>query len=245
MGDQVVSRAERRVANGGVLVLLRHGESEWNRERRFTGWTDVDLSPSGEAEAARAGARLLHDGFTFDRCFTSVLCRATRTAQIVLGVLGLEQIPVEQSWRLNERHYGALQGLATWPAMRRHGVRTVLGVRYRFAARPPALAAGDPRSPGRDPRYADVPPDDLPRGESHADTLARLTPYWNERIAPEIARGGRILVVSHKNTLRALAMLLERRAVPEMRKIRVPTGVPLVFVLDPGVDGRWQQVGAG
>ena len=129
--------------------------------------------------------------------------------------------------------------------MRRHGVGMVLGVRYRFAARPPALAAGDPRSPADDPRYADVAPDDLPRGESHADTLARLTPYWNERIAPEIARGGRILIVSHKNTLRALAMLLERRGVPEMRKIRVPTGVPLVFVLGPGVDGRWQRVRAG
>ena len=232
--DQVASRG----ASGGVLVLLRHGESEWNREKRFTGWTDVDLSPAGEAEAARAGTRLLRGGFTFDRCFTSVLCRATRTAEIVLHVLGLDQIPVERSWRLNERHYGALQGLATWPAMRRHGVRTVLGVRYRFAARPPVLAPGDPR-------YADVPPDELPRGESHADTLARLTPYWHERIAPEIARGGRILIVSHKNTLRALAMMLERRGVQEMRKIRVPTGVPLVFVLGPGVDGRWQRVGAG
>jgi 2,3-bisphosphoglycerate-dependent phosphoglycerate mutase len=241
VGDQVASRT----ANEGVLVLLRHGESEWNRERRFTGWTDVDLSPAGEGEAARAGARLLRGGFTFDRCFTSVLCRATRTAEIVLRVLGLEQIPVERSWRLNERHYGALQGLSTWPAMRRHGVRMVLGVRYRFAARPPALAAGDPRSPGDDPRYADVPLDDLPRGESHADTLARLMPYWNERIAPEIARGGKVLIVSHKNTLRALAMLLERRDVAEMRKIRVPTGVPLVFVPGPGVDGRWRRVGAG
>jgi 2,3-bisphosphoglycerate-dependent phosphoglycerate mutase len=241
VGDQVASRT----ANAGVLVLLRHGESEWNRERRFTGWTDVALSPAGEAEAARAGTRLLRGGFTFDRCFTSVLCRATRTAEIVLRVLGLEQIPVERSWRLNERHYGALQGLSTWPAMRRHGVRMVLGVRYRFAARPPALAAGDPRSPGDDPRYADVPLNDLPRGESHADTLARLLPYWNERIAPEIARGGKVLVVSHKNTLRALAMLLERRDVAEMRKIRVPTGVPLVFVPGPGVDGRWRRVGAG
>jgi 2,3-bisphosphoglycerate-dependent phosphoglycerate mutase len=232
-------------AAGGVLVLLRHGESEWNRDKRFTGWADVDLSPAGEAEAARAGARLLRNGFTFDRCFTSVLRRATRTAEIVLRVLGLEHIPVEESWRLNERHYGALQGLATWPAMRRHGVRAVLRVRYRFAARPPALDSGDPRSPGRDPRYAGVSPEDLPRAESHADTLARLTPYWNQRIAPEVARGGRVLIVSHKNTLRALAMLLERRAVPELRKIRVPTGVPLVFVLVPGVDGRWRQLDAG
>jgi 2,3-bisphosphoglycerate-dependent phosphoglycerate mutase len=244
VGDRAATQTDDRLVSRGVLVLLRHGESEWNRDKRFTGWTDVDLSPAGEAEAARAGERLLQQGLTFDRCFTSVLRRATRTAEIVLRVLGLEHIPVEQSWRLNERHYGALQGLGTWPAMRRYGVRAVLGVRNRFAARPPALDPGDPRFPGCDPRYAGLSPEDLPRGESHADTLARLTPYWNERIAPEVARGHRVLIVSHKNTLRALAMLLEQRGAAGVRKLRVRTGEPLVFVLDPGADGRWQQVGA-
>lgn len=231
-----------RAAGGGVLVLLRHGESEWNRDGRFTGWADVDLSAAGEAEAARAAQQLRAQGYAFDRCFTSVLTRATRTAAIVLHGLGLEDIPVERSWRLNERHYGALQGLGTWPAMRQHGLRAVLRCRYRFAGRPPALDPDDPRCPGRDPRYAEVPADELPRAESYADTLARLTPYWLERIAPEVARGRRVLVVSHKNTLRALAMLLAPRRARDLPKLRVPTGVPLVFVFDARAGPAWRQV---
>ncbi len=229
---------------GGVLVLLRHGESEWNRDGRFTGWADVDLSAAGEAEAARAAQHLRAQGYAFDRCFTSVLTRATRTAAIVLHGLGLDDIPVERSWRLNERHYGALQGLSTWPALRQHGLRAVLRCRYRFAGRPPALDPSDPRFPGRDPRYAEVPADELPRAESYADTLARLTPYWTERISPEVARGGRILVVSHKNTLRALATLLAPRRERDMYKLRVHTGVPLVFVFDPHAAPAWRRVDA-
>jgi 2,3-bisphosphoglycerate-dependent phosphoglycerate mutase len=230
--------------DAGQLVLLRHGESEWNRDRRFTGWADVDLSAAGVGEAARAGERLRREGLAFDFCFTSVLRRAAHTAEIVLQAMQLEHIPVEQTWRLNERHYGALQGMGQWRAIFRYGPLAVLRCQYRFAARPPALAPGDPRLPGCDPRYAAVRADELPRAESHADTLARLRPYWMDRIAPELARGRRILVVSHKNTLRALAKLIEGRADAELRGIRVPTGVPLVFVPDQVTPERWCRVRA-
>lgn len=229
-------------AAAGLLVLLRHGESEWNRTGRFTGWADVGLSAAGEREAVRAGERLRRAGFTFDRCFTSVLQRATRTAEIVLRELALVDVPVERSWRLNERHYGALEGLGRWPALRRHGLRAVLRCRYGFAGRPPALAPGDPRWPGSDPRYADLAADELPRGESHADTLARVAPYWSEHIAPEVARGGRVLVVSHKNTLRAVARLLAPPAARDLHRLRVRTGMPLVFRFDPQAAHAWQQV---
>ncbi len=154
----------------------------------------------------------------------------------------LEHIPVEQTWRLNERHYGALQGMRPWRAMCRYGPLPVLRCKYQFAARPPALGLGDPRFPGHDPRYAAVRADELPRAESHADTLARLRPYWEERIAPELARGRCILVVSHKNTLRALATLVECRADAEVRRIRVPTGVPLVFAPDQATPDRWTKL---
>ncbi len=226
---------------GARLVLLRHGESEWNRDRRFTGWTDVDLSTVGVREATRAGTYLREAGVEFDCCFTSVLRRATNTAEIVLESMQLSHIPVEQSWRLNERHYGALQGMGQLRAMYRYGPLSVLRCQYHFTARPPALALGDPRFPGNDPRYAATPADELPRAESHADTLARLRPYWTERILPELARGGRILVVSHKNTLRALVRLIERRPDTETRALHVPTGVPLVFVPDPLSPERWRR----
>lgn len=241
-GTQALAQTRHPAGVAGQLVLLRHGESEWNRDRRFTGWTDVDLSAAGMAEAARAGERLRREGLAFDCCFTSVLRRAAHTAEIVLQTMQLEHISVEQTWRLNERHYGALQGMGPWRAMYRYGPLSVLRCQYQFAARPPALAPGDPRFPGCDPRYAAVRADDLPRAESHADTLARLRPYWVERIAPELARGRRILVVSHKNTLRALARLIECRTDTEMRSIRVPTGVPLVFVPDQVTPERWYRV---
>jgi len=225
----------------GRLVLLRHGESEWNRDKRFTGWTDVGLSAAGRAQATCAGVHLRRDGFTFDLCFTSVLRRAMDTAEIVLQSMQLEHIRVEQTWRLNERHYGALQGMGAWRAMFRYGPLPVLRCKYQFAARPPALALDDPRLPGGDPRYAGVPADELPRAESYADTLARLRPYWEERIAPELTRGCCVLVVSHKNTLRALATLVERRSGDDVGKIRVPTGVPLVFAPDEAAPDRWYQ----
>jgi 2,3-bisphosphoglycerate-dependent phosphoglycerate mutase len=237
-----VAPAFRPTAGAGRLVLLRHGQSEWNRDRRFTGWTDVDLSAEGMAEAARAGERLRREGLAFDRCFTSVLRRATHTTEIVLQTMQLDHLPVEQTWRLNERHYGALQGMGSLRAICRYGPLSVLRCQYQFAARPPALAPDDPRFPGRDPRYAGVDADELPRAESHADTLARLRPYWTERIVPALARGRCILVVSHKNTLRALATLIEGRPEAEVWNMRVPTGVPLLFEPNAATPERWQRV---
>lgn len=230
------------VAEGARLVLLRHGESDWNRDKRFTGWTDIGLSSAGAAEAKRAGERLRSSGYHFDVCFTSVLQRATQTSEIVLETMGLAQVPIERSWRLNERHYGALQGLDLWHAVRDHGLLPVLRCQYRFASRPPALAPADARFPGHDPRYESLRADELPRGESHADTLARVMPYWRERIAPEIARGCRVLIVSHKNTLRALVKVIEQRADAEMRRVRIPTGRPIVFTSDRRTPSDWRRV---
>jgi len=215
-----------------VLALLRHGQSEFNRQGRFTGWSDVDLTAAGAAEAERAGRLLQQADYRFDRCCTSVLRRATRTAAIVLRTMGLEHIPVEQSWRLNERHCGALEGMGPLRAVLRFGLLPVLRCRRQFAVRPPALTADDGRFPGRDPRYADLRPDELPRAESFADTLARLRPYWEQHVAPELRRGCNVLVVSHKNTLRLLMALVEGRAATDRRGPAVRTGVPLVFELD-------------
>ena len=217
-----------------MLTLLRHGESEWNRTTRFTGWADVDLSAAGEVEAARAGRILRRHGFDFDCCFTSVLRRAVRSSEIVLRTMGLEHIPVERSWRLNERHYGGLQGLGFCRAVGRYGLLPVLRVRRQSTYRPPALDPDDARFPGRDPRYARLSPDDLPRAESLDDTQARLLPFWHGHIAPELARGRRVLVVSHKNTLRALLTVLGSRDGARSR-IRIPTGVPIVLALDAGL----------
>jgi len=215
-----------------MLVLLRHGESEWNRAGRFTGWTDVDLSAAGASEAARAARRLLADGTTFDCCFTSVLRRATSTAEIVLQTMGLGHVHIEQSWRLNERHYGALQGLGFWGAVRRYGLRPLLRCQREFDYSPPALDPNDPRFPGHDPSYASLRPDELPRAESLRDTQARVLPYWRERIAPELARGRHVLIVSHKNVLRGLVKFLHRHDAANVKHIKVPTGIPLVFRLD-------------
>jgi 2,3-bisphosphoglycerate-dependent phosphoglycerate mutase len=226
----------------GVLVLLRHGESEWNRDRRFTGWTDIGLSTAGAAEASRAGERLRGAGYVFDRCFTSVLQRAVQTSRIVLQTMGLAHVPIVQSWRLNERHYGALQGLDLWRAVRHHGLLPVLRCQYQFRSRPPRLEPDDARYPGHDPRYDTLAADELPRGESHADTLARVLPYWREHIAPDVARGQRILVVSHKNTLRALVKMLEQRADTAVRRLRIPTGVPIVFAADAHTHGGWRRL---
>jgi 2,3-bisphosphoglycerate-dependent phosphoglycerate mutase len=224
------------------LVLLRHGQSEWNRDKRFTGWTDICLSPGGAAEAQRAGESLQRAGYAFDLCFTSVLQRATQTSEILLAAMGLSHVPIERSWRLNERHYGALQGLDLWRAVRRHGLLPVLRCQYQFASRPPVLAPADARFPGHDPRYQSLRADEIPCGESHADTLARLAPYWHDRIAPEIARGRRVLIVSHKNTLRALVKMIEQHSDAEMRRLRIPTGVPIVLTHDRDAAPGWRRL---
>jgi 2,3-bisphosphoglycerate-dependent phosphoglycerate mutase len=211
----------------GTLVLLRHGESEWNRAGRFTGWADVALTPAGEAEAAGAGRALQRDGYTFDCCFTSALQRAIRSSEIVLRTMGLGHVAVERSWRLNERHYGALQGLGPWSAVRRFGVLPVLHSRRRYDYRPPAadaarpLAACDATGPSAEVQ---------PLAESLADLRARLMPFWHERIAPELECGRSVLVVSHKHTLRALfALSTGHRGTTSLR---VPTGVAIVLALD-------------
>lgn len=226
---------------GATLTLLRHGQSEWNRDRRFAGWADIDLSEAGRAEAETAGRLLRSGGYTFDCCFTSVLRRATHTSQLVLHAMGLEGIRVQRTWRLNERHYGALQGLGLWPAVRRYGLLPVLRCRG-FRGRPPLLDIDDPRFPGRDPLYASLDSRELPRGESLADAQARVMPYWNEYIVPELERGHRVLVVSHKNTLRVLVKLLERRGDERMPRTRVLTGVPIVLSLDAALAIRDSRV---
>lgn len=214
-----------------TLTLLRHGQSEWNRIGRFQGWTDVGLSPAGEEEAARAGRLFRERGYRFDSCFTSVLRRSTDTTRIVLEVLSQERIPIEESWRLNERHYGALQGLGPISSVFRYGLQ-VLRCQRRFDARPPALRLDDPRFPGNDPRYAELPREEIPRSESLHDTYSRMLPFWEQSILPELERGARVLVVSHKNTLRGLLKHLEGRADADIRKIAVPTCSPIVFEFD-------------
>ena len=225
-----------------MLALLRHGQSEFNRRGRFTGWSDVDLTAAGVAEAERAGRLLLHAGYRFDRCCTSMLRRASCTAAIVLRTMGLEHVPVERSWRLNERHCGALEGVSPLRAVLRFGLLPVLRCRRQFTIRPPALTPADPRFPGRDPRYAGLRPDELPLAESLADTLARLRPYWEQHIAPDLRCGRSVLVVSHRNTLRLLTTLLEGGTATDRRGPGGRTGVPIVFELDATLAVRRRRV---
>jgi len=215
------------------LVLLRHGESDWNRENRFTGWTDVDLSETGLREAHEAGRLLREGGFDFDVAFTSVLRRAIRTLWISLDELDRMWIPVEHSWRLNERHYGALQGLNKAETAAQYGDEQVHLWRRSYDVRPPPLAADDEREPGRDPRYASLTPDELPRAESLKDTVARFLPAWHELIVPEIRAGRRVLIAAHGNSLRALVKYLDGISDDEIPGLNIPTGVPLVYELDP------------
>jgi 2,3-bisphosphoglycerate-dependent phosphoglycerate mutase len=215
------------------IVLLRHGQSVWNQDKRFTGWTDIDLSPKGVAEARAAAARMAAAGLSFDVCFSSVLRRARETARIVLESMRLE-IPLRASWRLNERHYGALQGLSFLGGLRRFGVFPVIRCQRQFAVAPPLLPAGDPRLPSRDPLYADADSAQLPAGESLRDTLARVLPYWEAEIAPEIRRHRRVLVVAHRNTMRSLIKHLEGVPDEAALRIKVPTAVPLIY--DLGAD---------
>jgi 2,3-bisphosphoglycerate-dependent phosphoglycerate mutase len=215
-----------------TLVLLRHGESTWNRENRFTGWTDVDLSHQGIEEAHRA-ARLLHDsGFSFDVTYTSVLRRAIRTLWIVLDDMDLMYLPVHHSWRLNERHYGALQGWDKRETTEKFGKEQVFEWRRGYSVRPPALAENDPRHPRFDPRYADLKKNELPATESLQDTLARVMPYWNEIIAPEIQDRKKVMIAAHGNSIRALVKYLDEVPDGEITGLNIPTGFPLVYELD-------------
>ncbi|HYC36841.1 MAG TPA: 2,3-diphosphoglycerate-dependent phosphoglycerate mutase [Usitatibacter sp.] len=217
------------------LVLLRHGESQWNKENRFTGWKDVDLTAQG-IEEARASGRLLRDeGFDFDRAFTSVLKRAIRTLNLALEEMDRVWLPVEKDWRLNERHYGALQGLNKAETAAKFGEEQVLVWRRSYDVPPPPLEPGDERDPSRDPRYRGVDPSAIPRTECLKDTVARVVPYWNERIAPRVSAGERVLVVAHGNSLRALMKYLEDLSDEAIVKENVPTAVPLVYELDEGL----------
>ncbi len=214
------------------LVLIRHGESVWNRDNRFTGWTDVDLSERGVAEAQKAGRLLTRHGFDFDLCFTSVLKRAIKTLHIALEEMDRLWLPTEKSWRLNERHYGALQGLNKAQTAERYGDEQVHIWRRSYATPPPALEPDDERHPRHDPRYRDLPPEDLPRTEALRDTVARVLPYWHEHMAPEIHKGTRVLVSAHGNSLRGLVKYLDDIPDDEIPKLEIPTGRPLVYELD-------------
>ncbi len=214
------------------LILLRHGESTWNKENRFTGWTDVDLSATGMEEARHAGRLLRESGFAFDVAYTSVLKRAIRTLWIVLDELDQMWIPVHLSWRLNERHYGALQGLNKVETALRYGEEQVLIWRRSYNTRPPALTLEDPRYPGFDPRYSDLSTQDIPLAECLADTVQRFLPCWNQTIAPQVQSGQHVLITAHGNSLRALVMYLDNLSEQEVMELNIPTGVPLVYELD-------------
>lgn len=214
-----------------TLVLLRHGQSAWNLENRFTGWTDVDLTPQGVAEATEAARLLREGGFTFDAAHTSVLKRAIRTLWLVLDGLDLMWIPVHRTWRLNERHYGSLQGLNKAEMTEKYGEAQVLKWRRSFADPPPALAEDDARHPKHDARYAHVLPSELPSAESLKDTIARFLPYWHDVIAPEISAGKRLILAAHGNSLRAIVKYLDHMSEEAIVNLNIPTGIPLVYEL--------------
>ena len=214
------------------LVLLRHGESDWNKQNRFTGWKDVDLSEKGVAEAQKAGQVLKEQGFTFDVAFTSLLKRAIRTLWLTLDDMDLMWIPVHRSWRLNERHYGALQGLNKAETAAKYGDDQVLVWRRSYDTPPPALEKSNPHYPGNDPRYGDLSEKELPLTECLKDTVARFLPYWHETIVPTIQSGKRVIIAAHGNSLRALVKYLDEVSEEEIVKLNIPTGMPLVYELD-------------
>ncbi|NWG86651.1 MAG: 2,3-diphosphoglycerate-dependent phosphoglycerate mutase [Hydrogenophilaceae bacterium] len=214
------------------LVLLRHGESTWNQENRFTGWTDVDLSEKGYREAAAAGRALRDSGYAFDIAYSSVLRRAIRTLWVVQETMDMLWLPVEKHWRLNERHYGALQGLNKAEIAEHYGAEQVHLWRRSYSVQPPALTASDPRHPRFDPRYRDLPKDALPATESLADTMQRVLQVWQDSIQPHLHTGKKILIVAHGNTLRALVKHLENVPDDEIAELNIPTGVPLVYEFD-------------
>jgi 2,3-bisphosphoglycerate-dependent phosphoglycerate mutase len=214
------------------IVLIRHGESQWNLENRFTGWTDVDLTAKGLEEARRAGLQLREEGFTFELCYTSVLKRAIRTLWTVLDEMDRMWLPVVHSWRLNERHYGSLQGLNKAETAAKYGEEQVRLWRRAYDVAPDPLPDGDPRLPHGDPRYARLRPHDLPRTESLKDTVARVVPFWNDSIAPAVRLGRKVIVAAHGNSLRALIKHLDHISDDEIVNLNIPTGRPLVYELD-------------
>ncbi|TSA17690.1 MAG: 2,3-diphosphoglycerate-dependent phosphoglycerate mutase [Betaproteobacteria bacterium] len=214
------------------IVLLRHGESVWNKENRFTGWTDVDLTPKGVEEAGRAGELMREAGLVFDLAHTSVLRRAIKTLWLALERMDLMWIPVLHSWRLNERHYGALQGLNKAETAAKFGEEQVLAWRRSYDTPPPALGADDSRYPGGDPRYRGLTPNQIPFTECLKDTVTRVLPYWNQSIAPDIRAGKRVLIAAHGNSLRALVKYLDKVSDQDIVGLNIPTGVPLVYELD-------------
>ena len=214
------------------LVLLRHGESVWNKENLFSGWTDVDLSDQGREEGREAGRDLKENGFSFDVAFTSVLKRAIRTLWIVLDEMDLMWIPVHRDWRLNERHYGALQGVNKSETARQYGEAQVKLWRRSYDVRPPALKLEDPRHPCHDPRYRNLRQDQLPATECLKDTAVRFLPCWDERIAPAVRSGQRVLIAGHGNSLRALVKYLDAVPDADIVDLNIPTGIPLVYELD-------------
>ncbi|HYG64251.1 MAG TPA: 2,3-diphosphoglycerate-dependent phosphoglycerate mutase [Thermoanaerobaculia bacterium] len=214
------------------LVLLRHGESTWNLENRFTGWTDVDLSPKGLEEAREAGRLLREGGYSFDVAYTSLLKRAIRTLWLTLDGMDLMWLPVHKSWRLNERHYGALQGLNKAETAAQYGEAQVHVWRRSYSDPPPPLTPDDPRYPGQEPRYAGLSPEELPLAESLADTVARFLPYWHGTIVPDLRAGRKVLIAAHGNSLRALVKHLDQISEEEIVGLNIPTGIPLVYELD-------------
>lgn len=214
------------------LVLLRHGESIWNKENRFTGWTDVDLTPKGVQEAIEAGRTLKKEGYRFDVAYTSVLKRAIKTLWLVLEEMDLMWIPVFRDWRLNERHYGALQGLNKAETADKHGMDQVQIWRRSYDIRPPALTADDERYPASDPRYTELEPDQVPLTECLKDTVARFLPYWQEVIDPAVREGKRVLIAAHGNSLRALVKYLDDIPDDKIVGYNIPTGIPLVYELE-------------
>jgi 2,3-bisphosphoglycerate-dependent phosphoglycerate mutase len=213
------------------IVLLRHGESTWNKENRFTGWVDVGLSEKGMKEATEAGQSLKKEGYVFDVAYTSVLKRAIKTLWVALEEMDLMYLPVINSWRLNERHYGALQGLNKVEMAEKHGMEQVQIWRRSYDVPPPALSREDPMFPGKDPRYADLAPEEIPLTECLKDTVARFLPYWHKSIAPVVKEGRRVLIAAHGNSLRALVKYLDNISDDVIPGLNIPTGIPLVYEL--------------